>query len=83
MLPLNLERPVPKRWSFGFQANWSPCLCFYPAEVFLNKRYGDGGKDLGSGKLSKITNFNIEKILNYTISRDGKKLLPGARKYDR
>lgn len=31
-------------------------------------------KDLVSGKLSKITNFNIEKILNYTISRDGTKL---------
>ncbi len=31
-------------------------------------------KDLVSGKLSKITNFNIEKILNYTTSRDGKKL---------
>ena len=31
-------------------------------------------KDLISGKLSKITNFNIEKILNYTISRDGKRL---------
>ncbi len=31
-------------------------------------------KDLVSGKLSKITNFNIEEILNYTISRDGKKL---------
>ncbi len=31
-------------------------------------------KDLVSGKLSKITNFNIERILNYTISRDDKKL---------
>jgi len=31
-------------------------------------------KDLVSGKLSKITNFNIEKILNYIISRDGTKL---------
>jgi serine/threonine protein kinase len=31
-------------------------------------------KDLVSGKLSKITNFNIEEILNYTIARDGKKL---------
>ena len=31
-------------------------------------------KDLVSGKLSKITNFNIEKILNYTISRNGTKL---------
>jgi Tol biopolymer transport system component len=31
-------------------------------------------KDLVTGKLSKITNFNIERILNYTISRDGKRL---------
>ena len=31
-------------------------------------------KNLVSGKLSKITNFNIEKILNYNTSRDGKKL---------
>jgi len=31
-------------------------------------------KDLVSGKISKITNFNIDKILNYTISRDGTKL---------
>jgi eukaryotic-like serine/threonine-protein kinase len=31
-------------------------------------------KNLVSGKLSKITNFKIEEILNYTISRDGKKL---------
>ena len=31
-------------------------------------------KDLVSGKLSKITNFTIERILNYTISRDDKKL---------
>lgn len=31
-------------------------------------------KDLVSGKLSKITNFNIERILNYTISRDSTKL---------
>ncbi len=33
-----------------------------------------GEKDLVSGKISKITNFNIEKILSYTTSRDGKKL---------
>ena len=31
-------------------------------------------KNLVSGKLSKITNFNIENILNYNTSRDGKKL---------
>lgn len=31
-------------------------------------------KDLVSGKLTKITNFNIERILSYTISRDGTKL---------
>lgn len=31
-------------------------------------------KDLVTGKISKITNFNIERILNYTISRDGTKL---------
>jgi hypothetical protein len=31
-------------------------------------------KDLVSGKISKITNFNIDRILNYTISRDGTKL---------
>ena len=31
-------------------------------------------KDLVSGKISKITNFNIDKILNYTISRDGTEL---------
>jgi eukaryotic-like serine/threonine-protein kinase len=31
-------------------------------------------KDLVTGKLSKITDFNIEKILNYIISRDGKRL---------
>ncbi|MEQ1603335.1 MAG: protein kinase [Pyrinomonadaceae bacterium] len=31
-------------------------------------------KDLLSGKLTKITNFNIERILSYTISRDGTKL---------
>jgi hypothetical protein len=31
-------------------------------------------KDLVSGKTSKITNFNIDRILNYTISRDGTKL---------
>ena len=31
-------------------------------------------KDLITGKLSKITNFNIERILSYTISRDGTKL---------
>ncbi|MBP7475932.1 MAG: protein kinase [Pyrinomonadaceae bacterium] len=30
--------------------------------------------DLATGKTSKLTNFNIEKILNYTISRDGTKL---------
>ncbi len=30
--------------------------------------------DMSSGKLSKLTNFNIEKILNYTISRDSTKL---------
>lgn len=30
--------------------------------------------DLATGKISKLTNFNIEKILNYTISRDGTKL---------
>lgn len=33
-----------------------------------------GEKDLVSGKVSKITNFNIERILNYNTSRDGKKL---------
>ncbi len=33
-----------------------------------------GQKDLVSGKISKITNFNIEKILSYTTSRDDKKL---------
>ncbi len=32
-----------------------------------------GEKDLISG-LSKITNFNIERIRNYNTSRDGKKL---------
>jgi len=31
-------------------------------------------KNLVSGKTSKITDFNIDKILNYTISRDGTKL---------
>ncbi|MBX7171666.1 MAG: protein kinase [Pyrinomonadaceae bacterium] len=33
-----------------------------------------GEKDLIGGKVSKITNFNIERILNYNTSRDGKKL---------
>lgn len=30
--------------------------------------------DLISGRLSKITNFNIERILNYNTSRTAKKL---------
>ncbi|HQR31663.1 MAG TPA: protein kinase [Blastocatellia bacterium] len=33
-----------------------------------------GEKDLLSGKLSKLTNFNIERIMSYNISRDGKRL---------
>lgn len=33
-----------------------------------------GEKDLVSGKVSKLTNFNIERILSYNISRDGKRL---------
>lgn len=45
---------------------------FSPSEGVNTMEMGE--KDLISGKKSRITNFNIERILNYNISRDGKKL---------